>query len=320
VGETSATAASGAPRAFWPALVRWFDSWAVDPSDALKDPRRTDWARVVPFVVLHLACLLVFVVGWSPAAVAVAVAFYAVRMFAITGFYHRYFSHRAFKTSRVMQFLFALLGSTAVQRGPLWWASHHRDHHRHSDAEGDVHSPVQDTFWWSHVGWITARVNYRTKLELVKDLARFPELRFLDRFDALVPLLVMGGMFGLGAALDALWPELGTGPLQMAVWGFVISTVVLYHATFSINSLAHRIGSRRYATNDASRNNLFLALITLGEGWHNNHHHYQASVRQGHRWWEVDVTFYLLWLLARLGLVWELKPVPARALERGRLP
>jgi stearoyl-CoA desaturase (delta-9 desaturase) len=319
VNTTEARAPSGAARAFLPAVVRWFDSWAVDPRDAQLDPRGTDWARVVPFVVLHLACLLVFVVGWSWIAVAVAAAFYAVRMFAVTGFYHRYFSHRSFKTSRVMQFLFALLGASAVQRGPLWWASHHRDHHRHSDEEGDVHSPVQDTFWWSHVGWITARANYRTKVELVKDLVRFPELRFLDRFDALVPLAVLGGMFGLGALLQALWPQLGTGPLQMAVWGFVISTIVLHHATFSINSLAHRIGSRRYSTGDASRNNLLLALVTLGEGWHNNHHHYQASVRQGHRWWEIDVTYYVLWTMARLGLVWDLKPVPVHVMERGRL-
>ncbi|MEZ5977655.1 MAG: acyl-CoA desaturase [Planctomycetota bacterium] len=297
-------------------MVRWFDSWAVDPADAERDPRATDWGRVVPFVVVHLSCLLVLVVGWSPVAVGVAVALYLVRMFAITGFYHRYFSHRSFETSRAMQFLFALLGATAVQRGPLWWASHHRDHHRNSDGEGDVHSPVQDSFWWSHVGWITCRENYRTKVELVKDLARFPELRFLDRFDSLVPLLLLGSMFGLGALVQALWPSAGTGPLQMAVWGFSISTVVLYHATFSINSLAHRVGSRAYETKDASRNNLLLALITLGEGWHNNHHRYQASVRQGFRWWEVDVTWWGLEALRALGLVRRLKPVPARVVAQ----
>ncbi|MDF1799624.1 MAG: acyl-CoA desaturase [Planctomycetota bacterium] len=299
-----------APRPWWGKLVLWFDSWAgVDETEQV-DPRRIDWMRVIPFLALHLACLLVFFVGWSPVAVAVAVGLYLVRMFAITAFYHRYFSHRAFRTSRVVQFLGALLGSTAVQRGPLWWAAHHRAHHRHSDTPADIHSPREQGFWWSHVGWIVARANFRTRLELVRDLARFPELRFLDRFDVLVPLLMIPALFGLGVLLERFAPGLGTSGMQMLVWGFVISTVALYHLTFTINSLAHRFGSRRYATRDDSRNNWALALITLGEGWHNNHHHHQASVRQGFYWWEVDLSYYVLRLMAALGLVWDLKPVP----------
>jgi stearoyl-CoA desaturase (delta-9 desaturase) len=236
-------------------------------------------------------------------------------MFAITAFYHRYFSHRAFRTSRPTQLAFALLGSTAIQRGPLWWAAHHRAHHRHSDARGDLHSPDREGFWWSYVGWILARSNFRTRTELVPDLAAFPELRFLDRFDSLVPLLLIPAFYGLGAGLAAL--GLDTSGMQVLVWGFCVSTVVLYHATFSINSLAHRFGSRRFATGDSSRNSLLLSLVTFGEGWHNNHHHYPSSVRQGFRWWELDISYLVLRVLAALGLVWDLRPVPERVLARG---
>ncbi|QDU83291.1 Fatty acid desaturase [Planctomycetes bacterium Pla163] len=324
LGEQPLDDATGAPAASAavpaPSLARnllgWFDSWAVQ-IDPTVDQRAPDWSRVVPFAILHLSCLLVIWVGWSPVAVAVAVGFYLVRMFAITGFYHRYFSHRAFKTSRPVQFVFACIGGMAVQRGPLWWASHHRDHHRYSDEERDVHSPVQNSFYWSHVGWIVCRENYHTKIDNIRDFARFPELRFLDRFDVLVPLLTLAGMLGLGWALEVFAPSLGTNAMQMGVWGFSISTVVLYHGTFSINSLAHRIGKRVFPTADDSRNNFLLSLITLGEGWHNNHHHYQSSARQGFRWWEIDITYYGLCLLERIGLVSDLRPVPARvATER----
>ncbi|MEM7306974.1 MAG: acyl-CoA desaturase [Planctomycetota bacterium] len=297
-------------------MVRWFDAWAVDERDEAGDATRIDWARVVPFLLIHASCLLVLVVGWSWTAVAFAVAFYAVRMFAITAFYHRYFSHRAFETSRALQLGFALLGATAVQRGPLWWAAHHRAHHRHSDSEGDAHSPRLSGFWMSHVGWFLTRGNFRTRVELVPDLARFPELRFLDRFDALVPLLLLPALFGLGELLGAF--GLGGGGLQLVVWGFSISTVVLYHITFCVNSVAHRVGSRRYETRDESRNNFVLSLFTFGEGWHNNHHFYPASARQGFYWWEVDASYYTLRAMSLLGLVWKLRPVPARVLERGR--
>jgi stearoyl-CoA desaturase (delta-9 desaturase) len=211
-----------------------------------------------------------------------------------------------------MQLLFALLGASAVQRGPLWWAAHHRRHHRHSDEAPDAHSPEVDGFWWSHVGWLLARENYGTRLEEVRDLARFPELRFLDRFDALVPLASIPAFYALGALLARLAPGLGTSGPQMLVWGFVVSTLVLYHCTFAINSIAHRFGSRPYATRDQSRNNAWLALLTLGEGWHNNHHRYPGAARQGFRWWELDLSWYGLRVLAALGLVWDLQPVPAR--------
>jgi len=305
-------------RAFARSLVRWFDAWAEDERDARLDPRGIDWLRVLPFVLLHAAVGLVAWVGWSPVALLVAVAFYAVRMFAITAFYHRYFSHRAFRTSRALQFAFALVGASAVQRGPLWWAAHHRRHHRHADGERDAHSPARDGFWWSHVGWLLARENFRTRREEVRDLAAFPELCFLDRFDALVPLLLVPAFYAFGALLEAHAPALGTSGAQMLVWGFVVSTVVLYHCTFAINSFAHRFGSRPFATADASRNNGWLALLAFGEGWHNNHHACPGAARQGFRWWELDLTFYVLRVLGALGLVWDLRPVPAQVRARRR--
>jgi stearoyl-CoA desaturase (delta-9 desaturase) len=282
-------------------LILWFDTHAVDP-ESMTDTRHVDWVRVVPFIAVHVACLGVLWVGWSVAAVAVAAGLYVVRMFAITGFYHRYFSHRTFTTSRVAQFVFALLGASSAQRGPLWWAAHHRKHHRYADTERDVHSPRQHGFWWAHLGWITAPGNFPTDLAEVKDLARYPELTFLDRFDIVVPALLAVGLFAVGG-----W--------QFLIWGFFVSTVVLFHCTCFINSLAHMFGRRRYATSDDSRNSLLLALITFGEGWHNNHHKYPGATRQGFFWWEIDLTYYGLWLLERLKIIWNVHPVPQRLME-----
>lgn len=289
-------------------LVAWFDNSAGVATD---DPERIDWLRVVPFVAMHAACAAVLVVGASFTAIVVAIGLYAVRMFAVTGFYHRYFSHRAFKTSRAMQLLFAVLGASAVQRGPLWWAAHHRHHHAHADRPSDAHSPRQRGFIFSHMGWFLTRANFPTKLELVPDLAKFRELAWLDRFDAAVPALLAVGLFASGEALAWLAPELGTDGLQLLVWGFVVSTVAVWHATFAINSLAHVVGRRRFATRDDSRNHFGLALLTFGEGWHNNHHRYPGAARQGFRWWEIDVTYYALRTLASLGLIWDLKQVPS---------
>lgn len=305
---------TGGLRRIGSSLLCWFDTWSGE-EDVTSDPRHIDLARIVPFVVLHLSCLLVLVVGWSWTAVLAAAGFYVLRMFAITAFYHRYFSHRAFSTSRPMQFAFALLGSAAIQRGPLWWAAHHRAHHRHSDAEGDVHSPDREGFMWSHLGWILASRNFRTRTELIRDFTKFPELRFLDRFDVLVPLLLIPGLWALGEGLQAL--GLGAGGFQFLVWTFSISTVALYHLTFCVNSLAHRVGSRRFETRDRSRNNAILAFFTLGEGWHNNHHHFPGSARQGFYWWEIDFSYYALRTMALFGLVWNLRPVPARVLAEG---
>lgn len=289
-------------------LAAWFDSGAYRPDPDARTTR-VDWLRVTPFIGVHLMCLGPIWVGWSWTAVGVAIALYGMRAFALTAFYHRYFSHRTFRTSRVVQFLFALLGASAAQRGPLWWAAHHRLHHRNSDGPGDVHSPHQHGFWWSHMGWIVSPANFPTRLDVVPDLARYPELRLLDRFDVAAPLLLAAGLFLLGDRLEA--GGVSTSGPQLLVWGFFISTVALFHATCLINSLAHQVGRRRYATSDESRNNVVLALLTLGEGWHNNHHRYPAAARQGFFWWEIDVTYYLLVVMSWLGLVWRLHPVPA---------
>ncbi|MCH6484810.1 acyl-CoA desaturase [Pseudoxanthomonas sp. LH2527] len=298
------------------AIRRWFDTEDVQDDDA--QAARIDWLRAVPFIGMHLACVAALWVGVSPIALIVALALYAVRMFAITGFYHRYFSHRTFRTSRVLQFVFALIGASSVQRGPLWWAAHHRNHHRHADTAADPHSPGVHGFWWSHAGWFLTRGGFRTDWSRIPDLARYPELRWLDRYDTVVPVLLAAALFGVGALLERVAPHLGTSGPQLLVWGFFVSTVVLFHATVTINSLAHRFGRRRFDTRDDSRNNLWLALLTFGEGWHNNHHFFPGTARQGFRWWEIDLTWYGLRAMALLGLVRDLKPVPAWVLAKAR--
>jgi stearoyl-CoA desaturase (delta-9 desaturase) len=317
--DTAAEQSNRGTRGLAGALSRWFDSSAAAPrpTDSARDG--VDWLRILPFLGMHVACLGIIWVGVSPIAVAVAVALYFARMFAITGFYHRYFSHRSFRTSRAAQFAFALLGASAVQRGPIWWAAHHRHHHAYSDRQEDVHSPVQSGFLWSHMGWFLSGRHFQPPLDRVRDLLRFPELRWLDRFDIVVPIALALLLFASGAALERFAPGLGTSAWQLLVWGFFVSTVACYHGTYTINSLCHVWGRRRYATRDNSRNNAILALITLGEGWHNNHHHYPMSVRQGFYWWEVDITYYMLRLLAALGIVWDLKPVPGEVRESNRV-
>lgn len=302
------------------ALVRWFDAQAATEQLATGEAaRKIDLLRTLPFVLIHAACFAVIWVGYSSIAVAAALILYAVRMFAITGFYHRYFSHRSFRTSRPAQFVFAVLGAAAVQRGPIWWSAHHRHHHARADEEDDVHSPVRHGFLWSHMGWFLSQANFATRTGLVNDWMAFPELRFLDRFDIVVPTLLAVALYGFGYALEQLAPGLGTNGSQMLVWGFLISTVAVYHITFTINSLCHVWGRRRYDTRDESRNNVWLAILTFGEGWHNNHHHYPRTARQGFFWWEIDVTFYLLKLLSWLGIIWDLQTIPPDILNFRRL-
>ena len=277
------------------------------------DQTSPDWLRAIPFIALHLAVIAVFWVGWSWPAIIVAVVLYLLRMFAITGFYHRYFSHRSFQCPRWVSTLGALVGATAAQRGPLWWAAHHRHHHRHSDQEHDTHSPVKQHVLYSHIGWILSPKNFATDKQMVKDLAQRIELRLLDRFDWVMPLVLAACCWLLGWWLQ--YAGLATGPWQMLIWGFVISTLCCHHATFTINSLAHLWGSRPYQTSDDSRNNALLALITLGEGWHNNHHRYAASTRQGFRWFEIDITWWCLIVMSWFGMVSKMKPVPEKIMQ-----
>ncbi|MGO9341654.1 MAG: acyl-CoA desaturase [Acidimicrobiales bacterium] len=268
------------------------------------------WRLGVPFILVHLSCLAVLIVGWSPVAIVVCVLSYLIRMFGITAFYHRCFSHRAFRVTRPVQLIGACLGASAAQRGPLWWVSHHRRHHQRTDRIGDPHSPVIDGLATSHVLWMFAPANRATDPQVVPDLAAYRELRLLDRFHHVMPALYAAGMFGLGSILQVLWPGLHTSGLQMLVFGFSISTVLLYHATFAVNSLGHTTGSRKFETRDRSRNNWWLAVLTLGEGWHNNHHRFPYAARAGLAVWEADMTWVALRLMASLRLVRDLRPVP----------
>ena len=301
-------------------ICQWLDSdyrreGLPDPAGL---PAKVNWQRTLPFIFLHLGCLAVFWVGISPVAVGAAVLLYVIRMFAITGFYHRYFSHKTFKTSRPVQFLFAALGNSSMQRGPLWWAATHRHHHKHSDHEEDIHSPVVSGFVWSHIGWLTSMKNFPTAYKAIPDLSKFPELIFLNRFDQMVPFVYGIVMLAVGWILETWFPALGTTTGQFFIWTFFVSTTVLLHGTLCINSMAHVWGRRRYQTDDDSRNSWLLTLITLGEGWHNNHHRYPHSVRQGFRWWELDLTYYGLKFLSWTGLIWDLRPVPQAVLTEGR--
>ena len=275
---------------------------------AITQQDRTISLRSVPFLLVHVVAIVgVAWLGWSWTGLLLAVALYYVRMFGVSAGYHRYFSHRSFRTSRPVQFALALLATSSVQKGVLWWASHHRAHHKHSDQPGDVHSAARDGFLWSHLGWILSARFEQTDRPLVNDLAAFPELVWLERWHLVPPVVLAVGLGLVG------------GPWAV-LWGFFVSTVLLWHGTFTINSLAHRVGRRRYPTGDESKNSLVLALLTMGEGWHNNHHHYQRSSNQGFYWWEIDCTQYLLRAMAAIGIVWDLHGVPRSVRQRELRP
>jgi stearoyl-CoA desaturase (Delta-9 desaturase) len=269
---------------------------------------RPRWKENLPFWSVHVMALVgAIYVGWSWAAFWWLVGSYAVRMFAITAGYHRYFSHRTYKTSRAFQLVLAVLGLTSVQQGPLWWAAHHRRHHKYSDMPEDIHSPIQRGFIWSHMQWILAKRHKATDIERIKDFAKYPELRFLNRHDLACAVLTAVGTYFIGGSVALFW-------------GFFVSVVVAWHITFCINSVAHVIGKRRYKTTDDSRNNALLGIVAFGEGWHNNHHHYQRSARQGFYWWEVDLSYYVLKLLEVFHIVWDVEGVPKHVRDQTVAP
>jgi stearoyl-CoA desaturase (Delta-9 desaturase) len=260
--------------------------------------------RSLPMYLCHAVGIAgPFFVPFRWGYVALAVSLYLIRMLALSGGFHRYFAHRSYRTGRGFQLVIAFLGGTCAQRGVLWWAGNHRHHHRFSDAPEDLHSPRQHGFFWSHVGWILSKRHAETRNELIRDFARFPELRWLDRHHVVPPLVMLGTL-------------LLAGGVPAAVWGAFTSSVLLWHLTFTINSLAHTVGSARYPTSDDSRNNPVLALLTLGEGWHNNHHHYPASSTFGFFWWEVDLTYWVLKALEATGLIWDVREIPAGVRDR----
>jgi len=257
------------------------------------------------FLLVHLAPLGALWSGVRLFDILLCIGLYFGRMFFITAVYHRYFAHRSYKMGRVMQFLMAWGGASAMQKGPLWWAAHHRMHHKYSDTDRDVHSPLRG-MWWSHVGWILCKRYMHTEWDQIRDFAKYPELRWLNKYH-LVPPFVLAAICFLVGGWSALFV------------GFFLSTVLLYHGTFTVNSLAHIFGRRRFVTDDTSRNSLLIALITNGEGWHNNHHYYQSAARQGFFWWEIDISYYGLKALSWLRLVTDLRQVPPRLLATNRV-
>lgn len=271
---------------------------------------KIDWGGSLPFFGVHVVGLLAWTTGISWAAIAMCFFMYYFRMFAITGIYHRYFSHRSYKTSRVFQFIMGVWGTSCGQQGPLWWAAHHRHHHKYSDTPEDIHSPGLRGFWWSHWGWILCKRYAPTNEEAVKDLVKFPELKFINKHHGLAPLVLAVGIFFFGVFLEHAAPGLHTNGMQMLAWGFFASTVLLYHGTFTINSLSHVFGKKRFETGDDSKNNFWLSLITMGEGWHNNHHKFPYAESQGIYWWEIDMSHYILKIFSWVGLVWDIQGHP----------
>jgi stearoyl-CoA desaturase (delta-9 desaturase) len=264
----------------------------------------------IPLLFMHACCAGVFFVkgGW-PAFIIFGLM-YVLHVFALTAGYHRYFSHKSFKTSRVFQFILAVLGATAAQRDPLWWASHHRMHHQNADTEDDPHSPRHHGFWWAHMGWVMKRELSATQFDRVRDFARYPELMWLNRHPYAPAFILAALLLASGALLDMLRPGWGVSGPQFLFYGFFLSTVAVYHVTFCINSVAHLYGTKRYEVDDDSRNNWILGLLAMGEGWHNNHHRYSVCTRQGFRWWEIDLSYLILRLLQRLGIVWDIREPP----------
>lgn len=261
-------------------------------------------SRIVVFTI-HAGALLVFFNGFSWIALIVCLALYVIRGFGITGGYHRLFSHKSYETSRVGQTVIAIIGTTAVEGGPIEWTLNHRHHHAESDQPDDLHSPrTPRSFWWAHLGWILSAEVPPKPTQHTRDLQKFPELVWVERLQLVFIALLIGGLYWLGSALGAEWHTSG---LQMVAWGFFLSTVIVWHITWLVNSATHTHGSRRYETPDDSRNNWWVGILALGEGHHNNHHKHQSYCRQGLLWYEFDLTYYILRFLALLGLVWNLK-------------
>jgi stearoyl-CoA desaturase (delta-9 desaturase) len=270
-------------------------------------PERFDPRACLPLLAVHALCAGALFTGVSPLALLVCPGLLFVRLFGVTAGYHRLLAHRAFRCGRVTQFALAWLGASAAQLGPLWWTAQHRLHHRHADRAGDPHSPHQGGLWWAHVGWLLCPRHTRAPLETVPDLLRVPELVWLERFHWLPPLALGMALYAAGEALGPAWDTSGA---QLVVWGFCVGTVLLYHLSLAVASLGHRFGRRRYALPDESRNLPWLAWLTLGDGWHNNHHARPDWARHGHAPGELDLTWLGLRALAGLGLVWDLREPP----------
>jgi len=271
--------------------------------------RRKNFANAVliALIIVHLVSLLGFYTGISWTAFVAFLGLYIIRGLGITMGYHRYFAHKSFKTNRFFQFILGLMGSMAVQGGILWWVSHHREHHRYTETEDDIHSPVAHGFWQSHIGWLTNKKAFNAPKIRANDFAKIPEIKFLQKQYVFIQVLQVLGLFSLGSYLQAAFPQLETSGAQLLVWGFFINTVALWHSTFAVNSICHVWGKEPYEANDTSKNNFIVALLAFGEGWHNNHHKFATSARHGLEWWQFDMTFITLRFLEAFGIVSHLK-------------
>ena len=260
------------------------------------------------FWLVQASSLLVLFVPFSVGMVALWAVAHFLRAIGLTLTYHRYFAHRAFKMGRVTQFVWSWIAASAMQKGPLWWAGHHVTHHKFADREGDPHSPLISGFYYAHLGWFLNDVRH-DKLAatnpVIRDFGKYPEIRLLDEYYWLPPALMALGMYLYGG-------------MQWLAWGFLLPTMTLAHATFAINTINHLYGSRRFDTVDESRNNPITAFFAAGEGWHNNHHRYQRSARNGFYWWEFDPTWYVIKAMSIVGLAWDVQPVPERIYREAR--
>jgi len=281
-------------------------------SVTLRKRNKPIFRQEIAFILVHLIPLAAIWTGATLFDWIVCAFLYFFRMFWITGGYHRYFSHKSYKTSRWFQFVIAFMAQTSAQKGALWWAAHHRHHHRHSDQPEDPHSMKLYGFWYSHVGWIIGPDYKETDYKTIGDYAKYPELVWLNKNYLVPPVILALAVTMLGAWVNggSPWLMFTHHGLSTLLIGFFLSTIILYHATFSINSIMHKFGKQRYESNDESKNSLWLALLTLGEGWHNNHHYYEVSARQGFFWWEIDITFYILKFFSWVGLIHDLRGVP----------
>lgn len=250
---------------------------------------------LAPMIAVHVGAIgVLFVAGTWADWITLAVVAYLRGLISTIG-YHRFFAHRSFKTSRVAQFFLASACCANLQQGPMWWAAYHRHHHRYSDEPGDVHSPHHGGFWWAYCGWLF--IPLQPQWEQVRDLRRFPELVLLERFWQ-IPGILLAVTFWL------------IGGWSLLCIGFCLSAVLSFQLTFVVNTLGHLIGSRRYPTPDHSTNSFLLALMSLGDGWHNNHHHYPHTAQAGFFWWEVDGAFRVIRVFERLGIIWDVRRVP----------
>lgn len=277
--------------------------------------RRQARIVIIGMTIFHLGALGVLFTGASEVAVIAMIAYYLIRGFGVTGGFHRLLAHRAYKTGRVMQFLITLAGSLAVQGGPLWWVAHHRAHHRYTETDKDIHSPVTKGFWQAHIGWMGSPSSFNENGAGARDLHQYPELKFLQRHYAFIVLGQAAVIFLIGAAIGKLFPQSGTSGLQFLVWVYFFGTVALWHATFMVNSVCHTWGQRPFDAKDASTNNWLVVFLALGEGWHNNHHKFSNSARHGLLWWQFDLTWCVLVVLSKLGLVSDLKTPHQQVLQ-----